>query len=154
MSASLDNLDSDLLELLISTLESQLVEAETRVNEAQDEVIRIEAKIDRVKAKLEPKRTVSSKIKAVRTLSGRMKKGEAERLISEYLQSRNGTGTTVIAAMKATNTTYGTAYRTLHSLAERGAATEHNKVFHWIRVRQPDPKNLQAGNEVGEGEET
>lgn len=138
MKNPLDDLDEDLLSLLLSTLERQHQVALTRREEADAEVLDVERKIDRVRDKIG--KTMFPELPAL-TLSGRVKKGESERLISAFMQSRNGAGASIHDVAKATSTNYGTARRILRKLVESGNATETKGLFRWTE------NNLSARGE-------
>src|SRR5437016_4570497 len=83
--------DKDLLELVLSALEGKLQEAEGRRDRAQDEANEIQEKMERVRSKINAMEMFSV---LPRSLSGRMKRGQPERLISTFLRNRNGAGAT------------------------------------------------------------
>src|SRR5882724_9550127 len=141
MKNSLDDLDEDLLSLLLSTLEGKHEVAVARREEANEEVLEIERKMNRVRDKIG--RTMFAELPAL-TLSGRVKKGESERLISAFLQNRNGAGAGIHDVAKATSTNYGTARRILQKFVDSGKATKVKGLFRWSK------SNLSAQIE-GEG---
>jgi hypothetical protein len=129
MKSTLDDIDNELLGMLLPVLESKLAEAERRRDEAQSEVDYALAKIARVRQKMNAAE-MFLELPAT-TLSGRIKKGESERLISNFLKNRNGSGATVKEVTKATSTTYGTARRILRLFVETGKAVEKSGSFRW-----------------------
>ena len=121
--------DKDLLDLLVPAVEDQLYQAEQRMSCAEEEVKTLRAKLERVRAKVAA--LTFSVENPQRAPSGRMKKGESERMIQHFLQNRNGTGATLKEVMVATGTTYGTARRILLSFVSGGQVTEARNRFSW-----------------------
>jgi hypothetical protein len=128
------DVDKELLDLLVPAVEAQLQQAEHSRDLAQDAVDALKAKLERVKAKV----AAASSVNPARAPSGRMKKGESERLIINFMHGRNGTGVTVKDVMEGTGTTYGTARRILREFVAGGKLTEQDNIFKWSKTRTPE----------------
>jgi len=129
MASPLDILDAELVKELLDVLAQKLHAAESARDQFQKEVDGILAKIDRLRNfhpdtfALDP---------PARTEHGRMKKGEALRLITDFLRKRNGTGASPKAIIESTKTSYGTTQRILKSLADAGQVISvGNGVYRW-----------------------
>lgn len=122
--------DKDVLDLLVPAVESQLQEAEFRLEQAENEVNQLRDKLKRVRSKVEA--VTSSAVNPQRAPSGRMRKGESERIILNFLKNRNGTGATLKEIMGATGASYGTARRILLTHAAAGELTELGNKYTWV----------------------
>lgn len=128
MSAVIDFNDKDLLELLYSTLLAKFDEAQGRRDTAESEMQEIFLKIERVETKLNSLKVIAP---PDLTLSGRVKKGDSERLIKLFLQTKNGAGASMKDVMQAAHTKYGTTRRVLKVFIDSGSVIESNGLFKW-----------------------
>jgi predicted transcriptional regulator len=60
----------------------------------------------------------------LKTPSGRIKKGQSERIILEFLAKRNGNGATIKEITSETGTVYGTVRRVLEKLKDKSIVNE------------------------------
>lgn len=119
-----------------------LQEAREKVEEISQKITRLEASINGPEFQKDFLSTLQ------RRPSGRAERGESEKLISDFLKNRNGTGASMKEVCEATGAKYATAYRILHKLEEKNFATEADSKWRWIA------KDLSAANGQRESEAT
>lgn len=140
MSAAIDHTDKDLLEFLRDTLHSKFINARSRRDAAEMEMQVTAEMIDRVEAKLDSLKVIDP---PDLTLTGRVKKGNSERLIKLFLQTRNSAGASLKDVMASAHTKYGTTRRVLKAFVDSGKVIETDGLFRWSE------KSLSATKENG-----
>lgn len=149
MSAAIDHTDKDLLDFLRTTLHQKFLEARGRRDAAEAEMHETAEMIDRVDAKLDSLKVIDA---PDLTLSGRVKKGDSERLIKLFLQTRNSAGASMKDVMESAHTKYGTTRRVLKAFIDSGKVTESGGRFRWSENTLSAQSNGTDANANGEDE--
>jgi hypothetical protein len=67
----------------------------------------------------------------IKTPHGRVQKGQSQLIIRDFLEKRNGAGTTIKEITAETGTVYGTARRVLDGLKKEGLINEDGGLWKW-----------------------
>ena len=67
------------------------------------------------------------------TAKGRVKHGDSQRVIEDFLKKSNGAGTTTQSVCDATSTKYGTVYRILTKLEKDGSVSRDGSNWKWSK---------------------
>ncbi len=132
-------IDQDLAELLIPLLESQIEQACKEVEIAEmiyDDkrgiLSGLENKLERVRLKLQGSIATHATVTPAKSDGGvRLKKGEAARVVADFLKASNGTGATVEELIKATGVPRSSVRRVLEQLSEDGTVEKRGSRFRW-----------------------
>jgi hypothetical protein len=69
---------------------------------------------------------------SLKTPHGRIRKGQSENLIADFLKKRNGTGATIKEITAETGTVYGTTRRVLQILQNQNRVSVNEGLWKWI----------------------
>ncbi|MFN2476959.1 MAG: MarR family transcriptional regulator [Chthoniobacterales bacterium] len=122
------DLDDDDVKFFTDALRIRRANAVQRRDEADREIEEIDRKIARLNGEDqlhlgdEPQSSRAANDLAF-TATGRVQRGQSERVVTEFMKSRNGTGASIKEITKATGTKYGTVHRILTGMATLGWVT-------------------------------
>ncbi|MFZ1217907.1 MAG: hypothetical protein WAO00_01375 [Chthoniobacterales bacterium] len=123
-----------------TTVVAKFQEARERRDRAEAEMHAIAEMVERIEAKLDALKVIEP---PDLTLSGRVKKGNSERLIKLFLQAKNSSGASMKEVMESAHTKYGTTRRVLKAFIDSGKVVEKDGLFRW------SAKDLSATKENG-----
>lgn len=122
-----------MVELDKETIESLISEKEQRLLELDGQMASIQREVDRLKSALNGSRSNAQLSLPTKTQSGRVKRGESEKLITQYLTMQKGAGGVATKEVsESTGVTYGTAHRILNQLLEIGKVKLINGNWIWV----------------------
>jgi hypothetical protein len=124
------------VELDRQTVERLIEEKRERVTQLDGEMTSLIAEVNRLEAALKDdtkdlKAGRPSLTEPPKTESGRIKRGESERLIVEFLSSNRAGAVSLADLCKATAVKYGTAARIIRQLSESKRIDEVNGKWIW-----------------------
>lgn len=133
MNFPIEELDDELSEILLSALGERLQRAVFIRDDAQSKVEELEAKIDRITNRMRQSESIELAMAALTmTPTGRVKRGETEKVVADFLRNRNGSGASIQEVVAATKTKYGTVRRILHNFAKEKSVTQaSDSRWHW-----------------------
>jgi len=70
-------------------------------------------------------------VRIEKTPHGRIKKGQSEKLVSDFLKNRNGSGATIKEITAESGTKYGTTRRILNHLKDEDRVQEKSGLWTW-----------------------
>ncbi|MCE0483822.1 MAG: hypothetical protein LV479_06260 [Methylacidiphilales bacterium] len=98
----------------------------------------VEKQIEAIRKELRPKTEDAEEVfaqsnlaRVSHTQTGRAKKGETEKVVSDFLRQVNGAGTTMSTITKRTGTKYGSVRRILKNFLQKGAVTTKDNLWFW-----------------------
>jgi hypothetical protein len=119
---------------MLPILEQQHAEMQTKLNALLKQIVRIKEGLDTPSFSsligLSPQ-VIDRVEQILKTPHGRIKKGQSQKLIADFLKNRNGSGATIKEITAEAGTVYGTTRRVLKGFQDKHKATVKDGLWAW-----------------------